>query len=377
MPTPRADASDGARPGGASGPSALDAAGHACPPSSVATLRAAAARLVARGLDHADATADHDHLAQQTERLVRLLAAEEPLAPHVAYTAAESALLRRLLELLRAELVFEWMQRSPPPAAEHMLALLARFEAVRASLEPRRDDRFAAQLASPLGLELVVEIAHDLRSPLTSILFLCETLRGGQSGALTDTQRRQLGIIYSAAFGLISVASDVVELARGGSRLAEQEPVVFALGETLASMCDVVQPMAEQKSLELLIRSSVEPDRRLGYPVALSRVLLNLTTNALKFTEAGAVEVAARALEPPHVEFSVSDTGHGLDPDVLRQLYEPFRLRPHQGSYDFSGSGLGLAICRKLVEAMGAELRVEPRAAGGTRFAFVLALPAA
>src|SRR5690606_3170603 len=72
--------------------------------------------------------------------------------------------------------------------------------------------------------DLLVELVHDLRSPLTSILFLAETLRRGQSGEINDIQRRQLGIIYSAALGLISVAGDVIELARGGDRLAEAAP---------------------------------------------------------------------------------------------------------------------------------------------------------
>jgi signal transduction histidine kinase len=110
-------------------------------------------------------------------------------------------------------------------------------------------------------------------------------------------------------------------------------------------------------------------DRRLGHPQVLRQVLLNLTTNALKYTSRGHVVVAARAEGPAHVAFSVSDTGGGLDAAALRKLYEPRR--------DFSSAGLGLPICRKLLQATGASLRVETWPGKGTRFSFELHLPRA
>jgi signal transduction histidine kinase len=119
-------------------------------------------------------------------------------------------------------------------------------------------------------------------------------------------------------------------------------------------------------------------DHRLGQPVALGRVLLNLTTNALKFTAEGFVEVTARQTENPRaIEFSVRDTGRGIPPQSMATLFEPFRRRQKPGEYAFSGSGLGLSICRKLVEAMEGTLQVETEAGRGTRFYFTLALPLA
>jgi signal transduction histidine kinase len=114
-----------------------------------------------------------------------------------------------------------------------------------------------------------------------------------------------------------------------------------------------------------------------GYPVALSRVLLNLTTNALKFTDEGSVQVAAREMGPTTMEFSVRDTGRGIPPQAMSMLFEPFRRRQKERDYAFSGSGLGLSICRKLVEAMRGELQVETAPGAGTRFFFALDLPRA
>ena len=129
----------------------------------------------------------------------------------------------------------------------------------------------------------MVEVAHDLRSPLTSIMFLSETLQKERSGAINDIQRQQLGIIYSAALALVTVASDVIDMARGGDSLDDADAVPFSVGELLTTVCDMVAPMVEQKDLKIKILPP-KHDTRVGHSAALSRVLLNLLTNAAKFT---------------------------------------------------------------------------------------------
>ena len=286
-----------------------------------------------------------------------------------------NALSRRLLALVRAAFV-ERASALPSPDAAQLLRVLSAIEQVGLRLEADWSQHFSDRLSGPDGLELVVEVAHDLRSPLTSILFLAETLQRARSGPVNPVQERQLGLIYSAAFGLSSVASDVIELARGGDRLVDLDPIPFSVTDILESVRDIVQPIAEEKSLAVQL-SAPEADFRIGHPVALSRVLLNLTTNALKFTAEGFVEVTAQETGARAVEFAVRDTGRGIPPQSMATLYEPFRRRQKPGEYAFSGSGLGLSICRKLVEAMGSSLEVETAPGFGTRFHFVLDLPLA
>jgi len=286
-----------------------------------------------------------------------------------------NALSRRLLGLIRAAFI-EGAGALQGPDAGQLLRMLGAIEDVSQRLEADWSQHFADRLSGPDGLELVVEVAHDLRSPLTSILFLAETLQRARSGPVNPVQERQLGLIYSAAFGLSSVASDVIELARGGDRLVDLDPIPFSVTDILESVRDIVQPIAEEKSLTVRL-TAPEADFRIGHPVALSRVLLNLTTNALKFTAEGFVEVTARETGGRAVEFSVRDTGRGIPPQSMATLYEPFRRRQKQGEYAFSGSGLGLSICRKLVEAMGSTLAVETAPGYGTRFYFNLDLPLA
>ncbi len=287
---------------------------------------------------------------------------------------AATHLTRRLLRRIQATLLAELRALDPPPDGKSLLQLMQSLEEVTRAMEPRWDQRFSDRLSGPDGLELVVEVAHDLRSPLTSILFLAETLQRGRSGPVTPLQERQLGLIYSAAFGLSSVASDVIELARGGDRLVDMEPLPFSLSDILLSVRDIVQPIAEEKGLEVRL---IVPEGliRVGHSVALSRVLLNLTTNALKFSDTGFVEIRATEGAGDQVEFVVRDTGRGIPPEAMEMLFEPFRRRQKERDYAFSGSGLGLSICRKLVEAMGGQMQVTTAPGEGTRFHFSLALP--
>jgi signal transduction histidine kinase len=284
-------------------------------------------------------------------------------------------LRRRVLDSLRAELIASWA--ADPPPADEMLAALQKLEAARAACLPRLEQALAAEFADLGGADLVVEVAHDMRSPLTSILFLAETLHRGQSGPLSDLQKKQIGIVYSASLGLVGLASDMIEVARGGDRLSSRQPIPFSLNETIQSVQDLVGPMAEEKNLELKFENSAA-SRRLGYPIPLSRVLLNLTTNALKFTQEGSVDVTVRNAGATRVEFAVRDSGPGINPESMEYLYLPFKRESSRRSgYYFSGTGLGLAICRRLVAAMGAELRLETERGVGTRFSFELDLPAA
>jgi signal transduction histidine kinase len=242
-----------------------------------------------------------------------------------------------------------------------------------AVLKEPRD--LAACFAGQNAQELVVEMAHDLRSPLTSIMFLAEAMQLGQSGPINDTQRRQLGLIRSAALCLCAAASDVLELSRGGESLTDREPTPFSISDVFRSVRDLARPLAEEKGLDLRFLTP-ELEERIGHDRAVARVLLNLTTNALKFTERGFVEVAARELDDTRVEFSVRDTGPGLNPEGLGALLQPFRTTPAAARQHFSSSGLGLAICNKLVTAMGSRLEVTNHPDGGTRFTFQLDLPA-
>jgi signal transduction histidine kinase len=293
----------------------------------------------------------------------------------VIHPRLHSLLGCRLLAALRDELLRGWQVEGM--SAVELAAVLVACERVRIAIATGAPGSFAAQLAGPDGLRLLIDVAHDLRSPLTSILFLAETIQRGQSGVVNEVQRRQLGIIYTAALGLSSVASDIIDATRS-ELLVEVKPVPFSIRGVLESVHDIVRPIAEQKKLTVRL-TAPSRDGRLGHPVALSRVLLNLTTNALEFTRQGCVEIGAREVTPARVEFSVLDSGPGIDATMIPTVFDPVRRfngeGDDRGGKLFSPTGLGLTICRKLVATMGSELTVQSRPGRGTRFFFELELP--
>ena len=283
-----------------------------------------------------------------------------------------SAFGRRLLELLRNEVVEGWRDGGAPDS--ELLPLLVAMERVRVAIEPSWAQTFAQHLSGSDGLALLMDVAHDLRSPLTSILVLAETLQRGSSGEVNDVQRRQLGLIYTAALGLSSVASDIIEFTQGDDQLVEQEPSAFSVTAMLESVRDIVRPIAEEKHLTVRLLAPTN-DQRMGHPVALSRILLNLTTNALRFTDQGYVEIVAQEQDGNRIEFAVRDSGRGIPPEKITTLFQPLRKAPGRRAQLFSQTGLGLTICRKLVLSLKSELKVESRIGWGTRFYFEMDLP--
>jgi len=280
---------------------------------------------------------------------------------------------RRILERLRRSFLEHAEAPDVRDQSDDVVAILRSLERVQESLDLDAAHRFASRLTGQDAQQLVVEMAHDMRSPLGSILILAERLRAGAGGELSPMQQRQLGLVYSAAFGLSSLAGDVIELARGGTTLVDTEAIPFSVSDVLQSIMDILRPMAEEKRLEMKA-SGPSADVRIGHPSALNRVLLNLATNAIKFTNTGSVTVSTREIDRSRIEFSVQDTGRGIPEHVMGSLFEAFRQRQTPGDYAFSSAGLGLSICQKLIRAMGGELHVASELEKGTRFYFTLDL---
>ena len=346
----------------------------------VAAIRAAAEKLdtALEGREDIPVCDDldaHDLLDRAVRDLLGRLAGQEGIE---LVSPDEAPARLRLLQLLQSELIHIWRRLSArPPSRDEILRVLSEIDQTIVSLEPHGRARIEAMVEAESPLTMVIQLAHDIRSPLTSVLFLAELLQRGRSGSVNETQQRQLGVIYSAAFALVSVANDVIELARGGgTSLTSEDPAPFSLAESLGTIREMLQPMAEDKGIEFRIVTPRD-DRRVGHQAAISRALLNLTTNALKFTEEGYVEVAAEPSGWEHIRFSVTDTGRGISPEAERNLFQPFQKSERRKGVFFSGSGLGLSIVRRIVRDLGGVLTYETGPEKGTRFEFTVRMPSA
>ena len=337
----------------------------------VDAARRATTRLAGRPRDTVG-TADWSRLCAAAARLVHS-SLRGGDATDANFIAAPRA--RDVVGALRASLLDEISETGVVIDTAALTRVLQAFERVEGMIQRHGDRSLPAALAGSDGVNVVVELAHDMRSPLTSILFLVETLRQ-KCNLPTATRDKQLSIIYGAAFGLGALVSDIVDMAQNGDRLMERAAVNFSVGETMRGVQEIVQPIAEAKQLVVDVTYPLDGGR-LGHPLALSRVLLNLTTNALKFTTKGTVSMHAERRGGDRFAFSVTDTGPGIEPDVIGSLFQPVKERGSCGGSGgcISSTRLGLAMCDTLIRTMGGELAVHSELGKGTRFSFEIDLP--
>jgi signal transduction histidine kinase len=230
--------------------------------------------------------------------------------------------------------------------------------------------RFILRLTGSHSVDAVVAIAHDIRSPLCSILLLVDALRRTPQQPADPVRDRYLGLIYGATLGLSTTVNNLI-LAVRGAGLPQGQPMPFSVAETMMSVSAIVQPMCEEKGRPLEIQPPVA-DARIGHASVVHQVLLNLASNAVRHTDSGSITMGCTELTGNNVEFWVQDTGPGIPDNVLERFCYGFP--PEEVAQRFSGAGLGLAIVRALVEAMGSTLQVDT-GPEGTRFCFLLELP--
>jgi signal transduction histidine kinase len=272
------------------------------------------------------------------------------------------------LEVMRTQFVTALADAEPQSIdPSQLVTVLMTLEELIAKVRLGAQNQFVDRLSAPDATQAVIEVAHDMRAPLGSILFLVDAIRRGQSGPVNQIQERQLGLVYGAALGLSNVACDVVDAVRG-NRLVDGRPRPFSIDEVMNSVTSIVKPLAEEKQLEVSL-TFPKNGGRLGYPAALHRILLNLLSNALRYTETGTVTMGCDEVGESTVRFWIQDTGSGMPPHVMSMLYDGFR--PGPVGIRFSSAGLGLAICRTLLNAMGSTLSIDT-SVRGTRFSFEL-----
>lgn len=306
---------------------------------------------------------------RELDELVRWLARSSSVdGPQV--NSLPPVIAREYVSAFRTDLLAE-LDAATDLDAREVVRVLIRVEEAGEAWKQTNRGRFIARLTGSDCADAVVAIAHDIRSPLCSILLLVDTLRRTERGAGNAIRDRQLGLIYGAALGLSTTVSNLIDAARG--QLVHGLPAPFSVTETMLGVNAIVQPMCEEKGLPMSLHFP-KSDARIGHRSAIHQALLNLTSNALRYTESGSVSLGCTELGGNTVEFWIQDTGPGIPDEVLERFCYGFP--PEGAALRFSSAGLGLAIVRTLVEAMGSTLQVDT-GTDGTRFSFLLELPPA
>ncbi|MDO6823278.1 response regulator [Marinobacter sp. 1_MG-2023] len=257
------------------------------------------------------------------------------------------------------------------------LQILEDTRSLRQTTIQSQDERDEAIRANRAKNQFLANVSHELRTPLQSVL--------GYANLLTDTsldqeQKEYVHTLLSASEGLSAIINDLLDISSMEAGKLVLEDIPFDLRETLNDLVHMLGERAREKGLALELRIDEElPWALRGDPVRIRQVLLNLVSNAIKFTDSGhvliSIEVLGRRDEKVRLRLAVEDTGIGINPEDIPLVYEPYVQLGQRFQRQLPGAGLGLTICRQLVDLMAGSLDLESQPGEGSTFWVELTLP--
>ncbi|HEY1581476.1 MAG TPA: HAMP domain-containing sensor histidine kinase [Chthoniobacterales bacterium] len=233
-----------------------------------------------------------------------------------------------------------------------------------------------AEAANDAKAKFLSMMSHELRTPLQAIAGYCDLLLDGASGPISEEQEADLRSVQNASDELVRLLNDILDFARLESGTAEMKLETVEVEAAVTRAERLVIPKLGEARLKYA-RQGCPADLYLrAHPDRLQQVLLNLLTNAIKFTPAGGqIEIECSGDERT-TQIAIRDSGWGIPPEHLGQIFEPFvQVDRHRIESRQRGVGLGLAICRELIQAMGGELSVASEVGVGS--VFTISLPSA
>ena len=231
-----------------------------------------------------------------------------------------------------------------------------------------------AEKASKAKSEFLANISHEIRTPMNAILGVTELFR---STVLDERQNEFVGIVKTSATSLLGLLNDILDFSKIEAGEMALEDIGFSLFDLINEAVDMYSESAGNQGLDFVVDIGPEvPDNLVGDPLRLRQVLLNLLSNAFKFTSEGEIVLSVSAGRETStgipLTFSIQDSGIGIPEDKLGSLFQPFTQADGSTTRRFGGTGLGLAICRKLVTLMQGDISVESAPGEGSTFVFHL-----
>lgn len=243
-------------------------------------------------------------------------------------------------------------------------------------VEQRTDDLMRANIELQQATQardiFFANMSHELRTPLYTIIGLTDMLNGGLVGELDDEQIKQVGMVNEAGRSLLDLVSDVLDISAIQAGQAHCDAEEFDVVEVAESTLFSMRPPAEDKGLQVHFTSVERPVTIVSDRFKLQQILMNLISNAIKYTDEGAIYVAVSAIADGRVTVSVVDSGVGISEHELPHVFGEFRQMSRGDSGTHHGTGLGLALSRKLADVLAAEIVVTSEPGKGTTFSIIL-----
>lgn len=231
-----------------------------------------------------------------------------------------------------------------------------------------------AERANAAKSEFLANMSHEIRTPMNAITGMANLCLMTE---LNETQQGYLRKLNSASGALLGLINDILDFSKIEAGKLDIEDIPFNLNELIDNLANVVSINAEEKGIEFIIKSDLEtPHHLLGDPLRINQVLINLCSNAVKFTEKGEVIVSIRPVEKDlynvMLEISIRDSGIGIAADKLEHLFDEFYQTDTSSTRKYGGTGLGLAISKRLVDMMKGNISVVSTEGKGSEFIVTL-----